>query len=64
MGLVHVDESQDEKALWDAALLEEPLHFKTTATWIVEGQVVKDYPQVPPNWYRNTTEQSHVFETD
>lgn len=28
------------------------------------GQDVKDYPQVPQDWYRNTTEQTHVSEVD
>ncbi len=30
VSLVHVDGTQDEKALLEAAKLEEPLHFKTT----------------------------------
>ena len=47
VSLVHVDGTQDEKALLEAAKLEEPLHFKTTLTGIVVGQDVKNYPKVP-----------------
>lgn len=45
---------QDEEGLCNAALLEERLHFKTTSTGIVVGEDVKDYPQVPPEWYKIT----------
>ena len=44
--------------------MEERLHFKTTSTGIIVGQDVKDYPKVPPDWYRNMTEQTHVSEVD
>ena len=44
--------------------LEEALHFKTTSTYILVGHDVKDYPKVPPDWYRNTEEQTHVTEGD
>ena len=48
----------------EAARLEEPLHFKTTSKEIMVGQDVKDYPKVPPDWYRNKDEQTHVLEAD
>ena len=38
--------------------------LKTTSTGITVGEDVKDYPHVPPDWYRNTTEQSHVSDND
>lgn len=41
--LVHVDENQDEEGLCEAALLENPLHFKTIFTGIVVSEDVKDY---------------------
>ena len=44
--------------------LEELLHFITTSTRIVVGHDVKDYPNVPPDWHRNTEEQTHVSEGD
>jgi hypothetical protein len=44
--------------------LEKPLLFKTTYTGIVAGQDVKDYSNVPPDWYRNKDEQTHVSEAD
>jgi hypothetical protein len=44
----------------DKSFLENPLHFKTTSTGITVGEDVKDYPHIPADWYRNTTEQSHV----
>ena len=44
--------------------LEEPLHFKTTSMDIIVGHDVKDYPNVPSNWYRNTEDQTHVVEED
>ena len=28
------------------------------------GHDVKDYPKVPPDWYRNIEEQTHVLEGD
>ena len=40
----------------------ESLHFKITSTGNIVGQVVKDYPKVPSDWYRNTTEQTCVSE--
>ena len=64
VSLVHVDGTQDEEAIVEAARLEEPLHFKTTSTGIMVGQDVKDYPKVPPDWYRNKNEQTHVSEAD
>ena len=54
IGLVYVDGTQYVEVLGDSALLEKPLHFKTTSTGIVVGEDVKDYPKVPPDWYRNT----------
>ena len=47
VSLVHVDGTQDEKAIMEAEKLEEPLHFKTTSTGIVVGQDIKDYSKVP-----------------
>ena len=35
------------EVLGDSALLEEPLHFKTTSTGIVVGEDVKDYSKSP-----------------
>ena len=64
VSLVHVNDTQDEKDIVEAARLEEPLHFKTTSTRIVVGQDVKDYPKVPAVWYRNKDEQIHVTEAD
>ena len=62
--VVHVDGTQDEEAIIDASKLEEPLHFKTTSTGIIVDQDIKDYPNVPPDWYKNTTEHIHVSEVD
>ena len=66
VSLVHVDEIQDEEAIVETVRLEEPspLHFKTTSTEIVVGQDVKDFPKVPPDWYRNKDEQTHMSEAD
>jgi hypothetical protein len=64
VSLVHVDETQDEEAIIEASRLEEPLHFKTTSTGIMPSQDVRDYPKVPPDWYRNKDEQTHVLEAD
>ena len=64
MSLVHVDETQDEEAIVETARLEEPLHFKTTPAGRMVGQDIKDYPKVPPDWYRNKDEQAHVLEVD
>ena len=33
-------------------------------TGIVADQDVKDYLKVPPDWYRNKDEQTHVSEAD
>ena len=49
VSLVHVDGSQDEEAIVEAARLEEPLHFKTTSTGKVVGQDFKDFPKLPHN---------------
>ena len=54
IGVVHVDGTQEEEAIIEVEKLEEPLHFKTTSTGILVGHDVKDYPKVPPDWYRNT----------
>ncbi|OAE35250.1 hypothetical protein AXG93_1162s1260 [Marchantia polymorpha subsp. ruderalis] len=62
--LVHVDGTQEEETTVKNAKLEEPLHFKTTSTGIVVGQDVRDYPQVPPDWYQSSEEQTHVAEED
>lgn len=64
VGVVHVDGTQEEDAIIEVEKLEEPLHFKTTSTGILVGHDVKDYPKVPPDWYRNTEEQTHVTEGD
>ena len=64
MGLVQVDGTQELEGLGDSALLEEPLHFTTTSTEIIVGKDVKDYFQVPQDWFRNMTEKSHVAKTD
>jgi hypothetical protein len=64
VSLVHVDGTQDEEVILEASRLEEPLHFKTTSTGIMAGQDIKDYPKVPPDWYRNKAEQTHVSEAD
>ena len=61
---VHVDGTQEVEILSDKSFLENPLHFKTTSTGIIVGEDVKDYPHVPTDWYRNTTEQSHVDKAD
>ena len=53
VNLVHVDGTQDDKAIVEASKLEEPLHFKTTSTGIVVGQDVKDDPHLPADGYRN-----------
>jgi hypothetical protein len=62
--VVHVDGTQEGEILPDKSFLENPLHFKTTSTGIMIGEDVKDYPHVPADWYRNTTEQSHVNKAD
>ncbi|OAE23992.1 hypothetical protein AXG93_1330s1010 [Marchantia polymorpha subsp. ruderalis] len=59
-----VDGTQEEENTVQPAKLEEPLHFKTTSTGILVGQDVRDYPQVPPDWYRSSEEQTHVAEED
>ena len=64
VGAVHVDGTQEEEAIIKMDKLEEPLHFKTNSTGIMVGHDVKDYPKVPPDWYRNTEEQTHVTEGD
>ena len=64
VSLIYVDGTHDEEAIVEAARLEEPLHFKTTSMGIVVGQDVKDFPKMPPDWYRNKDEQTHVLEAD
>ena len=64
VGLVHIDGTKDKEAIFEAAKLKEPLHFKTTSTSILVDQDVKDYPKVPPDWYKNTMEQTHVSKVD
>ena len=64
VGVVHVDGTQEDEAVIEIDKLEEPLHFKTTSTGSLVGHDVKDYPKVPPDWYRNTEEQTHVTEGD
>lgn len=54
---------QEVEVLPEGALLENPLHFKTTSMGITAGENVMDYPYVPADWYRKTTEQSHVAES-
>jgi hypothetical protein len=49
VSLVHVDGTQDEKAIIEASRLKERLHFTTTSTEIVADQDIKDYPKVPPD---------------
>ena len=53
-----------DEAIVEVSKLEEPLHFKTTSTGIVVGPNVKDYPNVPADWYRNQDEQTHVSKED
>ena len=62
MSLIHVDGTQDDEEMLEITKLEEPLHFKTTSTGIIAGHDVKDYPNVPSDWYRNTEEQTRVTE--
>ena len=64
VNLIHVDGMQDEEAIIEASKLEEPLYFKTTSMGIVVGHDVKDYPNVPADWYKNKDEQTHVTEVD
>ena len=64
VGVVHVDGTQEEEVIIEVEKLEEPLHFKTTSTGILVGHDVKDYPKDPPDWYRNTEEQTHVTDGD
>ena len=40
------------------------MHFKTTSTGIIVGHDIKDYPNIPPGWYRSTDNQTHVTEGD
>ena len=54
VSLVYVDGSQDEKAMLKLSKLETPLHFKTISTGIIAGHDIKDYLNVPNDWYRNT----------
>ena len=61
---IHVDGTQDDEAILEASKLEEPLHFKTTSTGIIVGHDIKDYPNVPADWYRNKDEQTHISEGD
>ena len=60
---IHVDGIQDDEVILEASKLEEPLHDKTTSTCIV-GHDIKDYPNVPADWYKNKDEQAHVSEGD
>ena len=62
VSLLHVNGTQNEEEMLELAKLEEPLHFKITLTGIVVGQNVQYYPKVPPDWYRNTMEETHVSE--
>lgn len=62
MNLVHVDGTQDKEAMLELSKLEEPLHFQTHSTEFIVGHDVKDYPNVPNNWYRNIEEQTRVVE--
>ena len=62
VSLVHVDGTQDEEAMLEFSKLETPLHIRTTSTGIIVGHDVKDYPNVPNNWYRNIEEQTRVVE--
>ena len=64
VGAVHVDGTHKEEAIIEMDKLEEPLYFKTTSTGILVGHDVKDYLKVPPDWYRNAEEQTHVTEGD
>ena len=64
VSLVHVDGTQDEEAMLELSKLEPALHFKTTSTGIIVGHDVKDYPNVPNDWYRDTEEQTRVVEED
>ena len=64
IGVDHVDGTQEEEAIIEKEKLEEPLHFKTISTGILVGHDVKDYPKVPPDWYKNTEEQTYVTEGD
>lgn len=57
---VEVDGTLEIEVLLDKSLLENPLHFKTTSTGMMVDDDVKDYSHVPPDWYRNTTEQSAI----
>ena len=52
--MVHVDGTQDEEAMLELSKLETPLHFKITSKGIIVGIDVKNYPNVPNDWYRNT----------
>ena len=61
---IHVDGTQDDEAILGASKLEEPLHFKTTSTGIIVGHDIKDYPNVPVDWYKNKDQQTHVSEED
>ena len=60
---VQVDDTLKIEVLPNKSLLDNPLHFKTTSTWITVGEDVKDYPYIPPDWYRNTTDQLHVSDS-
>ena len=64
VGAVHVDGTEAEQTIIEVEKLEEPLYFKTTSIGILLGHDVKDYPKVPPDWYWNTKEQTHITEGD
>ena len=64
VSLVHVDGTQDEEAMLKLSKLEPALHFKTTSTGIIVGHDVKDYPNVPNDWFRETEEQIRMVEED
>ena len=61
-GVVHVDGIQEEEAMLKLENLKEPLHFKMTSIGIVVGHDVMDYPKVPPDWCKNTEEQTYITE--
>jgi len=44
--------------------LEGSLRFKTGSSGITVGEDVSSYPNVPPDWYRDNNEQSHVAKED
>lgn len=55
---------QDLDILEGEETLEGSLRFKTGSSGIIAGENIASYPNVPTDWYKDNSEQSHVTEED